>query len=98
MDMFWSEKFWFPEGVTWLDLRNDDPNIYIPQIEDIGLLSMFIGLVLLIIRFLSERYVFRISSSHRILVCNVKCNACIKLFVGYNLKLKYLELSFNILF
>lgn len=96
MDMFWSEKFWFPEGVTWLDLRNEDPNVYIPQIEDIGLLSMFIGLVLLIIRFLSERYVFRISSAHRILVC--KCNACIKLFVGYNLELKYLDLSFNILF
>lgn len=55
--MFWSEKFWFPEGVTWLDLRNEDPNIYIPQIEDIGLLSMFIGLVLLIIRFLSERLI-----------------------------------------
>lgn len=36
-DMFLSEKFWFAEGVTWLDLRNEDSNIYIPQIEYIGL-------------------------------------------------------------
>nr|XP_022309190.1 ceramide synthase 2-like isoform X2 [Crassostrea virginica] len=55
MDLLWNERFWFPEGVTWEDLRNVDPNVYIPQIEDIGLLSIFIGLVLLIIRFLSER-------------------------------------------
>ena len=54
MDLLWNELFWFPEGVTWEDLSND-PNVYIPQIEDIGLLSIFIGLVLLIIRFLSER-------------------------------------------
>nr|XP_022309189.1 ceramide synthase 5-like isoform X1 [Crassostrea virginica] len=55
MDLLWNERFWFPEGVTWENLRNVDPNVYIPQIEDIGLLSIFIGLVLLIIRFLSER-------------------------------------------
>nr|XP_022309139.1 uncharacterized protein LOC111114900 isoform X2 [Crassostrea virginica] len=55
MDLLWNERFWFPEGVTWEDLRNVDPNVYIPQIEDIGLLSIFIGFVLLIIRFLSER-------------------------------------------
>ena len=58
MDLLWNERFWFPEGVTWEDLRNVDPNVYIPQIEDIGLLSIFIGLVLLIIRFLSERFYF----------------------------------------
>ena len=62
MDLLWNERFWFPEGVTWEDLRNIDPNVYIPQIEDIGLLSIFIGFVLLIIRFLSERELFRISS------------------------------------
>ena len=55
MDLLWNERFWFPEGVTWKDLRNVDPHVYIPQIEYIGLLSIFIGLVLLIIRFLSER-------------------------------------------
>ncbi|XP_048756985.1 ceramide synthase 5-like [Ostrea edulis] len=57
MEMIWSEKFWFPEGVTWEDLKNVDPKVYFPQIEDIGFLSIFVGLLLLIARFLTERLI-----------------------------------------
>ncbi|XP_061193680.1 ceramide synthase 5-like [Saccostrea echinata] len=57
MEILWNEKFWFPKGVTWKDMQNVDPKVYIPQIEDIGIFSIVVGLVLLITRFLTERLI-----------------------------------------
>ncbi|KAL4222130.1 Ceramide synthase 2 [Mactra antiquata] len=53
--IIWNEKFWFPNGTGWKDLENVDKSVYLPQYQDM-LWSIPFGLVLLLIRYIFERY------------------------------------------
>ncbi|XP_064647650.1 ceramide synthase 5-like isoform X4 [Lineus longissimus] len=56
----WSEKFWFPENVSWKDIENHDegPNagIYHPQISDL-IMPIPVAVLLGVIRFCFERFI-----------------------------------------
>lgn len=53
-DTFWSTKFWLPDGFTWADLKSKDSDVYLPQVEDINV-SVAVGLLMLVVRYLYER-------------------------------------------
>ncbi|KAL3831740.1 hypothetical protein ACJMK2_023454 [Sinanodonta woodiana] len=54
---FWSEKFWFPHGLSWEDLKNhDQSDIRLPQLNDMHW-SIVVGVVFLVIRYLYEKLV-----------------------------------------
>ncbi|XP_077985242.1 ceramide synthase 6-like [Glandiceps talaboti] len=53
---FWSESFWFPENITWDDLKSVDGTKY-PQVEDLYIVFYLYAPILFVIRILYERMI-----------------------------------------
>lgn len=55
-ELVWNERFWLPANVTWLDLQRDNTT-FLPQPRDM-FMPFPIGILLLLLRFLFERYYY----------------------------------------
>ncbi|KAM8830063.1 ceramide synthase 5-like isoform 1-T1 [Synchiropus picturatus] len=53
---FWSEKFWLPENVTWVDLEHPPPGVDYPRLRHV-LYALPLAVVVLLLRLLFERLV-----------------------------------------
>ncbi|KAK3108214.1 hypothetical protein FSP39_003331 [Pinctada imbricata] len=56
-ETLWSEWFWLPDGTNWEDFKSDDPSVHLPNLHDMFLPSILVGLLLLIFRYFNERLV-----------------------------------------
>ncbi|XP_029994006.1 ceramide synthase 5-like [Sphaeramia orbicularis] len=52
----WSERFWFPENVTWVDLEHPPPGVEYPRLGHI-LLALPLAFAVLVLRLIFERLV-----------------------------------------
>ncbi|KAM9856189.1 ceramide synthase 5-like [Aulostomus maculatus] len=53
---FWSDRFWLPENVSWVDLEHPPPGVEYPRVGDI-LYALPLAVVVLLLRLLFERLV-----------------------------------------
>ena len=55
-NLIWTESFWFPTGITWDILESNNSGVYYPKLRDLLPQSLVVGLLLLFVRLLLDRY------------------------------------------
>lgn len=64
-NLIWTEYFWIPTGMTWDIWESNDPGVYYPKFRDLFPHSLVVGLLLLFLRLLLDRYALNI-----VFLCN----------------------------